>query len=71
MSKQPIVLDAEWAPTREEREQEAVLRKWRAYTYSQRIMRAVWDKITGLMIAAVAIFLWAVALAVMIGMAAA
>lgn len=72
-----FVLDAYWVsvPTEEElqrreREQDAVLRKWRAYTYTKRIARAAWDKVVGLMIAAGAVFLWAMALAILIGMAA-
>lgn len=72
------VLDADWTPNppseedliRRGREQEAVLRKWRDYTYTQRIVRAAWDKVIGLMIAAGTIFLWALALAVLVGIAA-
>ena len=48
-------------------ELEAVLRKWRADAYSRRVMRAAWAKVSGLMMAAAAIFLWALALLVLIG----
>ena len=73
-----FVLDAEGEPLprsdedliRRDRELNAVLRKWRAYIYTQRIARAAWDKVVALMIAAGAIFLWALALAILVGMAA-
>ena len=73
-----FVLDADWAPVpteeeleRREREQRACVRKWRARIYTEKATRYIWEKVFALMIAAGAVFLWAFALALMIGAAAA
>ena len=78
MSEQTIALESEWESIppddedliRRNRELNAVLRKWRAYIYTQRVARSAWAKVAGLMVAAGAVFLWAMTLAILVGMAA-
>ena len=64
-----IVLDADWEQERQRKEEQeqAVVRKWRAWLYSWRAEQSIGNKVQALMISSAVIFLWAVVLALLVG----
>jgi hypothetical protein len=65
----PMALDADWEQERQRKEEQeqAVVRKWRAWLYSWRAEQHVGIKVQALMISSAVIFLWAVVLALLVG----